>query len=41
MAFDSLALFDAYLAHPDHVIEQYWLKQVKVFLEIDYDALGQ
>jgi len=42
MTFDNHALYNGYSAHADHVyfIEQYWLKYVKDFLEIDYAPLG-
>ena len=41
MEFDSQTQYDAYSAHPDHTrfIQQYWLKDVTDFMEIDYEPL--
>ena len=41
MEFASQQLYDVYSSHPDHVqfIQQYWLKYVEDFLEIDYEPL--
>jgi hypothetical protein len=41
MEFASQKLYDEYSNHPDHVqfIQQYWLKYVEDFLEIDYEPL--
>jgi Stress responsive A/B Barrel Domain len=41
MGFANQQIYDAYSSHPDHqaFIEQYWLKDVDGFLEIDYAPL--
>lgn len=41
MEFASQKLYDEYSNHPDHVqfIQDYWLKYVADFLEIDYEPL--
>ena len=41
MEFKSQDLYDKYSKHPDHLafIQQYWLKDVEDFLEIDYQPL--
>jgi hypothetical protein len=41
MEFATQQLYDAYTNHPDHTqfIQQYWLKYVDGFLEIDYEPL--
>lgn len=41
MEFASQKLYDEYSNHPDHVqfIQEYWLKYVEDFLEIDYEPL--
>lgn len=41
MEFANQQLYDAYSNHVDHVqfIQQYWLKYVEDFLEIDYEPL--
>lgn len=41
MEFASQKRYDDYSNHPDHVqfIQQYWLKYVQDFLEIDYEPL--
>jgi hypothetical protein len=41
MEFAGQKLYDEYSNHPDHVqfIQQYWLKYVEDFLEIDYEPL--
>ncbi|PVD52325.1 stress responsive alpha-beta barrel domain-containing protein [Terrimonas sp.] len=38
MAFENETLYQQYNNHPDHVyfVQQYWLKEVEDFLEIDY-----
>ncbi len=43
MEFASQQLYDTYSSHPDHVqfIQQYWLKYVEDFLEIDYEPLNE
>lgn len=42
MVFTEQKLYDEYSSHPDHVrfIEEFWLKDVADFLEIDYEKLG-
>lgn len=39
MEFDSRKTYDDYSQHPDHnaFVQTYWLKEVKNFLEIDYE----
>jgi Stress responsive A/B Barrel Domain len=41
MEFASQKLYDEYSNHPDHAhfIQQYWLKYVEDYLEIDYEPL--
>lgn len=41
MEFASQQLYNSYSSHPDRVqfIQQYWLKYVEDFLEIDYELL--
>jgi heme-degrading monooxygenase HmoA len=41
MEFDSNELYDQYSNHPDHVkfVQEYWLKEVEDFLEIDFEPL--
>jgi hypothetical protein len=41
MQFAGQELYDAYSGHPDHLtfINEYWLKYVDDFLEIDYEPL--
>ena len=41
MEFANQELYDKYTNHPDHIafIQQYWLKYVEDFLEIDYQLL--
>jgi hypothetical protein len=41
MEFASQKLYDEYSNNPDHVqfIQEYWLKYVADFLEIDYEPL--
>jgi len=41
MEFDNQPAYDTYSSHPDHTrfIEEFWLKDVEDFLEIDYEAL--
>lgn len=41
MEFDNQLTYDAYSVHPDHTrfIQEFWLKDVEDFLEIDYEAL--
>jgi hypothetical protein len=43
MEFESQQLYDAYSSHPGHqqFIQQYWVKYVQDFLEIDYEPLQQ
>ena len=43
MEFAGQKLYDEYSNHPDHVqfIQQYWLKYVEDFLEIDYEPLAK
>jgi quinol monooxygenase YgiN len=43
MEFESQQSYDAYSSHPDHqqFIQQYWVKYVQDFLEIDYEPLQQ
>ena len=42
MEFDSEKGYEAYNVHPDHVefVEEYWVKYVDKFMEIDYEALN-
>jgi hypothetical protein len=42
MDFENQKLYDDYSNHPDHVyfIEQFWLKDVEDFLEIDYEPFS-
>ena len=42
MEFANQKLYDDYSNHPDHVqfIQQFWLKYVEDFLEIDYELLN-
>jgi hypothetical protein len=39
MEFATHALYEQYTNHPDHVnfVNQYWLKEVEDFMEIDYE----
>ncbi|MDN3657934.1 Dabb family protein [Ferruginibacter paludis] len=41
MEFESQQSYDAYSSHPGHqqFIQQYWVKYVQDFLEIDYEPL--
>ena len=41
MEFESQVGYEAYNVHPDHVefVENYWVKYVDKFIEIDYEAL--
>ena len=41
MEFATEELYSQYTNHPDHVnfVQQYWLKNVEDFLEIDYSSL--
>ncbi|CAG5000490.1 hypothetical protein DYBT9275_02474 [Dyadobacter sp. CECT 9275] len=41
MEFTDQQVYDNYSDHPDHVlfIEQFWLKDVEDFLEIDYEKI--
>ncbi|MEO5591224.1 MAG: Dabb family protein [Chitinophagaceae bacterium] len=41
MEFNNRKTYEAYNQHPDHLafIENYWLKEVADFLEIDYGPL--
>ncbi|MDB5279222.1 MAG: stress responsive alpha-beta barrel protein [Ferruginibacter sp.] len=41
MEFESQQSYDAYSSHPRHqqFIQQYWVKYVQDFLEIDYEPL--
>ena len=42
MEFANQKTYDEYSVHPDHsrFIEQFWLKDVQDFLEIDYEPLS-
>ena len=39
MDFETKNSYDEYSAHPDHerFVNEYWMKEVKQFLEIDYE----
>jgi hypothetical protein len=39
MEFDSVKAYEAYSNHPDHnaFVQTYWVKEVKDFMEIDYE----
>ena len=41
MEFASNELYEQYSNHPDHIkfVQEYWLKEVEDFLEIDYEPL--
>lgn len=41
MEFDSKKDYDDYSQHPDHnsFVKTYWIKEVRDFLEIDYEPL--
>ena len=41
MEFGTKKTYDEYLQHPEHVafVQNYWLKYVKDFLEIDYEPM--
>jgi hypothetical protein len=41
MEFASNELYEQYSNHPDHLkfVQEYWLKEVEDFLEIDYEPL--
>lgn len=41
MEFASNELYERYSNHPDHVkfVQEYWLKEVEDFLEIDYEPI--
>ena len=43
MEFDNATLYEDYTNHPDHVsfVQEYWLKHVDEFLEIDYEPFLQ
>jgi hypothetical protein len=43
MEFENNELYEKYSNHPDHInfIQQYWLKEVEDFLEIDYEPINQ
>lgn len=43
MDFASIELYDQYSNHPDHVrfVQQYWLKEVEDFMEIDYEPMAK
>lgn len=43
MVFASNELYEQYSNHPDHVkfVQEYWLKEVEDFLEIDYEPLSK
>ena len=43
MDFDRQKAYDEYSAHPDHerFVSEYWMKDVKQFLEIDYEYHGE
>ena len=39
MDFEDQKSYDEYVAHPEHqrFVNEYWMKEVKQFLEIDYE----
>ncbi len=41
MEFETLKPYEAYNQHPDHImfIQNYWMKYVEKFLEIDYEPI--
>jgi hypothetical protein len=41
MEFDNSTLYDQYSDHPQHsqFLEQYWLKDVEDYMEIDFEPL--
>lgn len=43
MEFASNELYEKYSNHPDHLkfVQEYWMKEVEDFMEIDYEPLSK
>lgn len=43
MEFETSKAYEAYNQHPDHIafVQTFWIKEVKDFLEIDYEPLNK